>query len=219
MSKKKPIKLTGKQKFFADFYLSEAHFNGTLAAQLAGYQGNKATLAAVACENLIKPNIKSYIDERLSAMTMPANIVLVRLAEIADGKVSDFLDENKNFDLETAKKNGKDHLLKKLEIERTIKLTKTEVSGEMESFLGDDEIEEIESRTEIIYEKVKFEIHSSHEALRDIGKAHKLFVDRVDINANLSGNLDMNIQAAIAEVYGKPKEESDGDGKTDLENE
>jgi hypothetical protein len=116
----------------------------------------------------------------LSAITMPANVVLTRLTEIAEGKVSDFLDENKNFDLERAKKEGKDHLLKKVKIERTIRQKKTEVRDDMRQFLAEDEMEDIESEVEIIYEKVEFELHDAHGALRDIGKHHKLFTEKIE---------------------------------------
>ena len=54
-------KLTPKQKAFADYYIELG--NATEAARRAGYS-NK-TAAVIGTENLIKPNIKQYIDERL----------------------------------------------------------------------------------------------------------------------------------------------------------
>ena len=54
-------KLTPKQKAFADYYIETG--NATEAARRAGYS-NK-TAAVIGTENLIKPNIKQYIDERL----------------------------------------------------------------------------------------------------------------------------------------------------------
>lgn len=54
-------KLTPKQKAFADYYIELG--NATEAARRAGYS-NK-TAAVIGTENLTKPNIKQYIDERL----------------------------------------------------------------------------------------------------------------------------------------------------------
>lgn len=178
--------LTGKQKAFADYYLSEAHFNGTKASELAEYKGNRSTLAAVAYENLRKPHIRKYIDERLEAMTMPANVVLTRLTEYAEGDIKDLCDGEGNFSFEIAKKNRKTGLIKKLKRKRTLKQKKTETTDSMRQFLAEDEIEDIETEVEVIYEEVEFELHSSHEALRDLGKFHKLFTDKVDIEANVN---------------------------------
>lgn len=174
----KEEKLKGKQKLFADYYLSEAHFNGTKAAELAEYKGNKATLAQMAYENLRKPDIRAYIDARLSAMTMPANVVLTRLTEIAESDIADVCDEKGRFSFELAKKRRKTHLLKKVKVKRTVREKKTEVNENMRSFLAEDEIEGIETEMEIIYEEIEFEMYSSHEATRDLGKHHKLFTEK-----------------------------------------
>lgn len=55
------MKLTPKQKAFADFYIELG--NATEAAKKAGYKGNN--LNRVASENLSKLDIKNYIDERM----------------------------------------------------------------------------------------------------------------------------------------------------------
>lgn len=167
-------KLKPKQKLFADYYLTEAHFNGTEAARLSDYKGNNATLAAVAYENLRKPHIKKYIDERLSALTMSANAVLARLTEIAEGKVDDLLDEDGKFNLQTARKNRKTHLIKKLKRKTTSKkvdaVTEENPEDETETTL----------ETSVIHEEIEFEMYSAHEALRDLGKYHKLFTDKFE---------------------------------------
>ncbi|MBY0754546.1 terminase small subunit [Clostridium sardiniense] len=54
-------KLTPKQKAFADYYIELG--NATEAARRAGY--SKKTAAVIGTENLTKPNIKQYIDERI----------------------------------------------------------------------------------------------------------------------------------------------------------
>ena len=55
------MKLTPKQQKFADEYIKTG--NATQSAIEAGYS-NK-TAAVIGAENLIKPNIKSYISERM----------------------------------------------------------------------------------------------------------------------------------------------------------
>lgn len=55
------MKLTPKQKAFADYYIELG--NATEAAIKAGYNKNSARF--VGSENLTKPNIKNYIDERM----------------------------------------------------------------------------------------------------------------------------------------------------------
>ena len=54
-------KLTAKQKLFCDEYLID--LNATQAAIRAGY--SKRTARAIGTENLTKPVIKSYIEERM----------------------------------------------------------------------------------------------------------------------------------------------------------
>ncbi|WP_314339096.1 terminase small subunit [Leptotrichia wadei] len=58
------MKLTEKQKRFADYYIETG--NITEAAIKAGY--SKKTARVIGQENLQKPAIKSYIDEKLEAM-------------------------------------------------------------------------------------------------------------------------------------------------------
>lgn len=54
-------KLTLKQKAFCDYYIESG--NATEAAIRAGY--SKRTAKVIGSENLTKPYLKSYIDERL----------------------------------------------------------------------------------------------------------------------------------------------------------
>lgn len=56
------MSLTPKQKAFADYYLQTG--NATEAAKKAGY--SLKTARAIGNENLTKPDIKSYIDERIA---------------------------------------------------------------------------------------------------------------------------------------------------------
>lgn len=56
------MKLTEKQKRFADYYIETG--NATQSAVKAGY--SKKTATEMGSENLRKPHIKSYIDERIA---------------------------------------------------------------------------------------------------------------------------------------------------------
>jgi phage terminase small subunit len=55
------VKLTLKQKAFADYYIELG--NATEAAIRAGY--SKKTAAVIGNENLTKPYLKNYVEERL----------------------------------------------------------------------------------------------------------------------------------------------------------
>jgi phage terminase small subunit len=167
------VKLTTKQQLFCDYYVGEARFNGTKAARLAGY--SEKTAKAIASENLTKPDVRAYIDDRLQELTLGANEVLARLTDIANGSIEDVLDEDGRFDFEAAKINGKLPLVKKLKRKTTAK--------KVDSRSDEGESETLE--TSVIYEEVEFEMYSSHEALRDLGKFHKLFTDRHEVEGSI----------------------------------
>ena len=151
------VKLTGKQRAFIAAYLGDAHFNATKAARIAGYKGNGNTLGVTAFHLLRNPKIKEQIDGSLAALTMPANVVLKQLTDIATSSIEDVLDEDGRFDYEKAHEAGKLPLVKKLK-------RKVGRSKEGET-----------------WEEIEFEMYSSHEALRDLGKHHKLFTEKTEI--------------------------------------
>lgn len=59
-------RLTGRQRRFVEAYLANGN-NGTQAARAAGYGGSYATLRAIACQNLRKPNIAGVVDAYMAA--------------------------------------------------------------------------------------------------------------------------------------------------------
>ena len=79
-------KLTIKQKAFCDYYL--VNLNATESAIKAGY--SKKTAAVTGFENLRKPNIKTYLEERLEkadkARIASADEVLEYLTRVARGE-------------------------------------------------------------------------------------------------------------------------------------
>ena len=58
------MKLTERQKAFCDYYIET--LNATEAARRAGY--SEKTAKEIGCENLTKPNIQVYIQERMKQM-------------------------------------------------------------------------------------------------------------------------------------------------------
>lgn len=78
--------MTDKQKRFCDEYLIDC--NATQAAVRAGY--SPKTAKQTGCENLAKPDLKAYIDERLEKMhnekTADAQEVLEYLTSVMRGE-------------------------------------------------------------------------------------------------------------------------------------
>ncbi|WP_416037491.1 terminase small subunit [Lactococcus formosensis] len=83
------MKLTEKQKKFADFYIKLG--NATQAAIEAGY--SKKTANRIGPENLSKLVIKNYIDERMEQLAseriMSAQEILERLSLIANAEITE----------------------------------------------------------------------------------------------------------------------------------
>ena len=112
--------LTLRQKRFVRYYVETC--NATEAARLAGYSGNDVTLASVGYENLRKSKILAEI-ERLGNPIADAEEVLHRLTKRSRARISDVLTDAGEFDLQTAKDNDADDLIKKLKIRKTRRTT------------------------------------------------------------------------------------------------
>ena len=158
-------KLTNKQRRFVTEYLRD--FNATQAAIRCGYSPRSARVRG--CLLLTKNNIAAAVKE---AVEMPVDEVKLRLADIARGDIADLMDittAGYSFKLVVRDADGnlvpnpKTKLIRKIKQKVTTLLSKKE-DGE------DREIIETE-----------IELYSAHEALRDIGKIHKMFVDRQEV--------------------------------------
>ena len=83
------MKLTEKQKRFADYYIETG--NASESARRAGYKGKN--LNNVASENLAKVGIKEYIDRKLKALeserTASAKEVLEMLTSSMRGEIKE----------------------------------------------------------------------------------------------------------------------------------
>jgi len=151
--------LTLKQKLFAEAYVTNGG-NGVRAAQAAGYNSTSYNvLAQIAHENLRKPEIRAYVDQLTRDLSMGASEVLYRLTEIAHGDMRDFIGKS----YRELKAHNQGHLIKKIE-------TRIEV-----------EKGESDEDAPRLIEVTKIELYSKADALQMLGKFHKLFVDRVQV--------------------------------------
>jgi phage terminase small subunit len=151
-------KLTGKQQRFVDAYLSNG-FNATKAALAAGYSERSAQ--QIGSENLLKPVIAEFLQQRMAELAMPANEVLARLAEHARGDLGDFI----AVAYEDLATHEQSRLLKK--VKRTVTVRR--------SRKGDDETETT---------KEELELYSAQAALETLARIHGLL--KTDININVS---------------------------------
>lgn len=182
MSEEIGEKLTYKQRAFLEAYLE--CWNASEAARRAGYNGKSNVAGPQLLANL---SIRQAIRERLNGMQMSANEVLNRLSEHARGDMGDFLDIGPmgfTIDLDSAKKRGLTHLIKKVKLR-----TQTSVSKD---------------GTEVETHDMEIELYSAQEALALLGKAHGLFKDKVDITSageKLSGGIsDDGFNRAISSL-------------------
>lgn len=106
------------------------------------------------------PEFQEAISRRLTETVMSADEVLMRLADHARGDVGDYLDANGQFDLDKARKAQKTGLIRKMKTKTT---TRT---------FNDEQVETVE---------VEFELYDAQAALALLGKNHKLFVDRQEV--------------------------------------
>src|SRR5579863_8517721 len=82
----KEKKLTAKEKRFCEEYLLD--LNATRAARDAGYSEKSAR--SIGYENLTKPHIRKYIDQRLKEKSLKADEVLKLATDIAKSSLNDF---------------------------------------------------------------------------------------------------------------------------------
>ena len=157
--------LRPKQRIFISEYLKD--FNATQAASVPDILLRLAY--SIGQENLKKPEIRQAIEDRIATREE----VLVGLTDIARGDMADLMSiTTSGFTLELMIKdpvtgnmivNPKTKLIKKIKQKVTTYLSKKD----------DDEDREV-IETEI-------ELYSRHDALRDMGKVHALFTDKIKV--------------------------------------
>ena len=137
--------LTLKQQRFADEYIISG--NATQAATLAGY--SKKTARSIGQENLTKPDIKKYIDERLeeleSSKIAKQDEVLRYLTSIMRGEqqektlVGEGMGEQRIADIDVSAKDR----IKAAELigkRYSMWTEKVDVSGGVVFIMGDDDV-------------------------------------------------------------------------------
>lgn len=129
-------KMTEKQKAFCDYYIETG--NATEAAIKAGY--SKKTAKVIGSENLTKPYLKQYIDERLAkiedARIAKGEEVLQYLTKVMRGEEKDQfgLDASLQDRTKAAELLGKRYRLFVDKIEADVNQTVV--------FTGEDELED-----------------------------------------------------------------------------
>lgn len=155
-------KLTPKQRLFVEHYNANGG-NGTDAARKAGYKGSDSVLAGVAYDNIRKPHIAALISKRVEEAAMNADEVLQRLAKIARG-----FDPTKYLisDRVTVSIKGgtKTYPVERIDLER----------------LAKDGFGDLIKTVRNTRDGPVYEFHDQYAALRDLGRHHSLFTDKVD---------------------------------------
>lgn len=85
--------LTYKQRAFVEHFLTpgDAQWNATEAAKLAGYKGNRVTLATIGSANLRKVQIQEAIRRRLQEMGASADELIQRWLSRIRADISPFV--------------------------------------------------------------------------------------------------------------------------------
>ena len=131
--------------------------------------------------------IQEAIKRRLDENAMSANEVLHRLADIGRGDLADLMAiSTSGFTLELMLDDGAGNKV----INPKTKLIK-KIKQKVTTFLGKKEDDE---DREVIETEV--ELYSAHDALRDIGKYHSIFLDRTDLTTN-----GKDLPTSVVNVY------------------
>lgn len=136
-------KMTEKQKAFCDYYIETG--NATEAAIKAGY--SKKTAKVIGSENLTKPYLKQYIDERLTkiedARIAKGEEVLQYLTKVMRGEEKDQfgLDASLQDRTKAAELLGKRYRLfvDKIESDSNVNVNSTAKLDSILEQLGDEE--------------------------------------------------------------------------------
>lgn len=146
--------LTPKQQLFVASYIASNH-NATKAAKAAGY--SEATAYSQGARLLKNVEIRAAIDAYLDEATMGAKEVLYRLTRQGRADMADITNADGLFQMSTAQENGVTSLIK------SITHTTTTFKG-------------VETVT------LKVDLYDAQAALALLGKHHKLFTERVQVD-------------------------------------
>jgi phage terminase small subunit len=186
--------LRPKQKLFIKYYLETG--NGTESARRAGYAGDDNVLGVCAYDLLRNPKVRAELTRLLNPIA-DAEEVLARLTKYSRSSIADVLDGSGEFDLDFAKENHADDLIKKLKIRRRI-----------------IPVKDGENETEITHE---IELHDAKDATIQLAKVHRLLTERIEtetsINESDSERLaDQLAQSLLAAISRKQLENKEIEG-------
>ena len=170
--------LTLREQRFVDAIMIDA--DQLRAAKTAGYTGrNEGTMRALACKLRNKANIAAEIARRMAIATRKADItvveVLLGLKELAFSNMGDYLEEGRNGMPQFKK-------LKHLTREQLAALSEVSV------------IEDGLKRT------IRFKLHNKRDALVDLGRYLKMFVEAQGANGPGNGHTTNNTLIVIQDA-------------------
>ncbi|WP_018887485.1 terminase small subunit [Paenibacillus massiliensis] len=147
--------LTAKQQKFADEYLID--LNATQAAIRADYSSK--TAKEIGCENLTKPNIRAYIDERMAILSRRTGVnqerIMRELARVA------FLDPTKLVDMDSA-------------------ALKEDTSDDDRAAIASVKVKTMKGDVDMVEREVKFA--DKLKALELLGKRFGMWIDKQQID-------------------------------------
>lgn len=155
--------MTDKQKIFCEKYIQ--CWNATEAARQAGYKGSDDTLRAIASENLTKPNVREYINERMDQVSMSTNEILHRLTEWGRGTVEPFLTHD---DFSEALSVNTDEAKKAIGLIKKIKQDETVLKPQLK-----------DSDT-VLKRKFEVELHDAKDAVIQLAKIRGMYTEKVE---------------------------------------
>lgn len=169
-------KLTNKQTMWCHEYLVD--LNATQAAIRAGYSEDAAKQQGY--ENLAKPYLKakiqSMMDLRAERLEITADKVLVELAKIGFADVREIFGDGEELLTPSQFNDNIAAAVQSIEVV-------TKVSEDKDG-----------KKTVDYVHKIK--MNDKKAALECLGKNLKLFTDKVDVDANLSGGISISWQGA-----------------------
>lgn len=184
---------TDKEKMFCLSYCTDARFNQSKAAKLAGYDGkDDLSFRVIGSELMSKRKIKNKINQILETFVAPKMQVLMQLTQQANSSVLDVMDDEFRLDLKLAKERGTDHLIQEITIEENVIETKTDENDEMDDLFDDPRPAGRRGKpkpkpkqtieTNVVQRKTKFKMYSAQRAMELVGKHFGLFADNVRIS-------------------------------------
>ena len=165
-------RLSKKQKLFVEYYLQT--WNATQAAIKAGY--SKKSAAVTGHNNIRKTNIAEEIKRRVDEVCMSSDEALTLLSDQARGDFADLAEiTTAGFEFKLMEKDDEGNVIINPNT-KLVKKIKQKVTTYLSKSKDGDDREVIDT---------ELELYSAQRALELIGKAHGLFIDKVETEGEL----------------------------------